>query len=93
MAFLYRYYMKPNLEFVQLDHNDEIALKQIMREYDACQKAGLLCAKHETSGNIPDKLEVHSHPGLFEQDAKAWLYRMTLLNKTNTTYTIVETRK
>ena len=88
MAFLYRYYMKPNLEFVQLDHDDEIALKQIMREYNACHKSGLLCAKHEKSGDIPDKIEVHSHPGLFEQDAKAWLYRMTLLNNTNTTYVI-----
>lgn len=82
-----RYYMRPNLTFFQLDNNDEIALSEIMHQYDLCEGDGLLCANQENIGSILDRILVYpQNRELFEQDAKAWLYRIKLMMKENSRY-------
>jgi len=82
-----RYYMRPNLTFYKLDYDDDIALKEIMREYDLCHGDGLLCAHQENIGSILDRISVYEYNReLFEQDAKAWLYRIKLMMKENSRY-------
>ena len=79
--------MRPNLTFFQLDNNDEIALSEIMYQYDLCEGDGLLCANQENIGSILDRIIVYpQNRELFEQDAKAWLYRIKLMMKENSRY-------
>lgn len=79
--------MRPNLTFFQLDNNDEIALSEIMYQYDLCEGDGLLCANQENIGSILDRILVYpQNRALFEQDAKAWLYRIKLMMNENSKY-------
>ena len=79
--------MRPNLTFFQLDNNDENALSEIMYQYDLCEGDGLLCANQENIGSILDRILVYPHNReLFEQDAKAWLYRIKLMMNENSRY-------
>lgn len=85
--YITRYYMRPNLTFLLLDNNDEVALSEIMNQYDLCGGDGLLCANQENIGSILDRILVYPYNReLFEQDAKAWLYRIKQMMNENAKY-------